>query len=235
MIIAYYPGAGGNRYLQRLLGNSWNQFNTSYDNTNRDQLLLHRYLLDTVPPALPDHTLTHCMSSRQIAKVFPGQDITFIKSNLQASLRREWVLHGHKRFVNKQIKHDVSRLSHYEAIKDPEWPGIDSVEQLDQLPAHILSEVQADYTKVTDPNFDVPGVLESMTRDCLDKINSAYEIIAWHKDYYNKWPIDFSQAKHIIDLDQAQDDFCVCMTQELDFYHSDIFDMVWKAVYNEQR
>jgi hypothetical protein len=47
--------------------------------------------------------------------------------------------------------------------------------------------------------------------------------------------MDFSQAEHIVDLDQAQDDFCVFMTQELDFYHSDIFDMVWKAVYNEQR
>jgi hypothetical protein len=235
MIIAYYPGAGGNRYLQRVLGNSWDQFNISYDDKNRNQLLLHRYLLDTVSPTLLEHTLTHCVNSRRIAEVFPGQDIMFIKSDLQASLRREWLLHGHKRFVDRQIKKDVSRLCHYEAIKDPAWPKIDSVEQLDQLPTLILSEVQADYAKVTDQNIDVPGVLESITQDCLDKINSAYEIISWHKDYYNNWPMDFSQAAHILDLDQAQDDFCVFMTQELDFYHSDIFDMVWKAVYNEQR
>jgi hypothetical protein len=233
MIIAYCPGAGGNRYLQRLLGNSWDKFNTSYDNTNRDQLFQHRYLLDTVASNSLDHTLTHCMNSRQIAKVFPGQPITFITSNLQASLRREWILHGHKRFVDLQIQKDVSRLLHYQAIKDPTWPEINQVEQLSQLPAHILSEVQADYSKVIDQNIDVPVLLESMAQECLDKINSAYEIISWHKNYYNNWPMDFSQAEQVIDIDQGRDDFCVFMTQELDLYHSDIFDMVWKAVYNE--
>lgn len=233
MIIAYYPGAGGNRYLQRLLGNSWDQFNISYDNKNQDQVFQHRYLTSTVTLKPRPHTLTHCMHSQQIAEVFPGQAITFIKSDLQASLRREWILHGHKRFVDQQIKKDVSRLSHYQAIKDAAWPEINSIEQLDRLPAHILSEVQADYAKVTDQNIDVPVLLESLARDCLNKINSAYEIISWHKDYYNKWPVDFSQAEHVIDLDQDQDDFCVFMTQELDLYHSDLFDMVWEAVYND--
>jgi hypothetical protein len=71
-----------------------------------------------VSPTLLEHTLTHCVNSRRIAEVFPGQDIMFIKSDLQASLRREWLLHGHKRFVDRQIKKDVSRLCHYEAIKD---------------------------------------------------------------------------------------------------------------------
>jgi len=233
MIIGYYPGAGGNRYLQRLLGNSWDKFNISYDNINHGQLFQHRYLMDTVLPAPLEHTLTHCMNSQRIAEAFRGQAITFIKSNLKLSLKREWVLHGHTRFVNQQLKKDVSRLGHYQAIKDSAWPTIDSVEQLDQLPTHILNEVQADYAKVTDQKIDVPGVLESLTQDCLSKINSAYEIITWHKNYYNNCPIDFSLAQQVIDLDQDQDDFCIFMTQELDLYHSDIFDTVWKAIYNE--
>jgi hypothetical protein len=173
------------------------------------------------------------MNSQRIAEAFRGQAITFIKSNLKLSLKREWVLHGHTRFVNQQLKKDVSRLGHYQAIKDSAWPTIDSVEQLDQLPTHILNEVQADYAKVTDQKIDVPGVLESLTQDCLSKINSAYEIITWHKNYYNNCPIDFSLAQQVIDLDQDQDDFCIFMTQELDLYHSDIFDTVWKAIYNE--
>jgi hypothetical protein len=173
------------------------------------------------------------MNSQQIAKVFPGQSITFIKSDLQSSLRREWILHGHKRFVDLQIQNDVSRLLHYQAIKDPAWPEINCTEQLDQLPAHILGEVQADYSKVINQNIDVPDLLESIAQECLDKINSAYEIISWHKNYYNNWPMDFSQAEHVIDIDQGQDDFCVFMAQELDLYRSDIFDMVWKVVYNE--
>jgi len=233
MIIGYYPGAGGNRYLQRQLGHAWDTSNVSYDNTNHGQLFQHRYLIDNILSKPLDQTLTHCMNSQRIAEVFPGQAMIFIKSSLKLSLRREWILHGHTRFVNKQRKKDISRLLHYQAIKDSAWPDINSIEQLAQLPAHIMSEVQTDYAKVTDQKIDVPGMLESIAQECLDKINSAYEIINWHKNYYNSWPIDFSQAELVIDIDQDQDDFCVFMTQELDLYHSDIFDEVWKVVYNE--
>jgi hypothetical protein len=233
MIIGYYPGAGGNRYLQRQLGNSWDKFNISYDNINHGQLFQHRYLIDSILSKPLTHTLTHCMNSQRIAEVFPGQEMVFIKSSLKLSLRREWILHGHTRFVNRQIKKDVSRLLHYQAIKDSTWPEINNVEQLNQLPAHIMREVQTDYANVIDQKIDTPGVLESITQECLDKINSAYEIITWHKNYYNSWPSDFSQAKLVIDCDKDQDDFCVFMTQEFDLYHSDIFDAVWKAVYNE--
>jgi hypothetical protein len=170
------------------------------------------------------------MNSQQIAGVFPGQAITFIKSNLQASLRREWILHGHKRFVDLQIQKNVSRLLHYQAIKDPAWPEIICTEQLNQLPAHILKEVQADYSKVIDQNIDVPALLESMAREWLDKINSAYEIICWHNQYYNTYPVDFSTAHQVVDIDNDDDEFSQLMRKELSLYQSEIFDQVWKVV-----
>jgi len=66
MIIAFYPGAGGNRYLQRLLGNDWTQPDTSYD-LKTTQLFSHRYLLDHVPQTDSPHILTHCMN-KQVCK-----------------------------------------------------------------------------------------------------------------------------------------------------------------------
>jgi hypothetical protein len=233
MIIAFYPGAGGNRYLQRLLGNNWTQPNTSYDQKTT-QLHSHRYLLDHVPQTDSQHILTHCMNSQKIQQAFPGHAIVFIKSDLQASLQREWALYGHQRFLDRTTKTSVSRLEHYVAFKAPVWPDIVSEDQIDQLPENIKQEVHADYDKVvSDTVVPVPSVLSQLTRNIVDKINSAYEIITWHRAYYEKYPVDFSVAKQVIDIDADGNEFCQLMQTELSRYHSEIFDQVWKAI-NEQ-
>ena len=233
MIIAFYPGAGGNRYLQRLLGNDWTLPHTSYDQINRQQYL-HRYLLDHVPQATSQHILTHCMNSQKIQETFPGHPVVFIKSNLQASLQREWALHGHQRFIDQTTKNSVSRLEHYVAFKAPAWPNIDSEDQIDQLPAKIKQEVQIDYAKVINNTIQtVPGKLVQLTQNTIDKINSAYEIIQWHRDYYNQYPVDFIGAEQVIDIDADNDEFGVLMQTELDRYQSEIFNQVWNTV-NEQ-
>ena len=234
MIIAFYPGAGGNRYLQRLLGNEWTHPHTSYDQINTGQQYPHRYLLDHIPPAKSQHILTHCMNSQKIQETFPGQAMVFIKSNLQASLQREWVLHGHERFLNQMTKNSVSRLEHYWAYRAPGWPHIDCEDQIDQLPEHIKQEVDVDYAKVINGPVDlVPGILAKLTRTTIDKINSAYEIIQWHRDYYAQYPVDFRGAEQVIDIDAEHNEFCSLMQTELSRYQSEIFNQVWDAV-NEQ-
>jgi hypothetical protein len=83
MIISFYPGGGGNRYLQLLSGGKWKQPGVSYDHTNL-QKFEHRYLLSS--PALPNNTdniLTHCINSTHIKKIFPEHDILFIKTDLK--------------------------------------------------------------------------------------------------------------------------------------------------------
>ena len=230
MIIAFYPGAGGNRYLQRLLDNDWTQPNTSYD-LKTTQLYAHRYLLDPVPQTESQYILTHCMNSQKIQQAFPGHAMVFIKSNLQISLQREWALHGHQRFQDRKIKNTVSRLEHYMAFRAPAWPDIVSEDQIDQLPENIKQEVHADYDKVvSDTVVPVPSVLSQLTRNTVDKINSAYEIIQWHLDYYNKYPVDFSGAEQVIDIDADGNDFCQLMQTELSRYHSEIFDQVWSTI-----
>lgn len=234
MIIAFYPGAGGNRYLQRLLGNEWTHPNTSYDPINTTQQYPHRYLLDRIPPAKSQHILTHCMNSQKIQETFPGHPVVFINSNLQTSLQREWVLHGHERFLDRITKHSVSRLEHYQAFRAPSWPDIDCEDQIDQLPEPIKQEVQLDYAKVINGPVDtVPGILAQLTRTTIDKINSAYEIIHWHLNYYDQYPVDFACAEQVIDIDSDHNEFCLLMQTELSRYQSEIFNQVWDAV-NEQ-
>lgn len=229
MIIAYYPGAGGNRYLQKLLNQDWTEPDRSYDNTNIGQLYQHRYLLDQVSRAGIKHVLTHCLNSQKIKQTFPGEPIVFIKSNMQVSLQREWTLHGHERFCEKNKKTVASRLEHYLAIRDQTWPLITTESQLDQLPDNIKQEVLTDYQKI---NFelDVPGILENLTQQTVAKINSAYEIIKWHLNYYEKYPVDFSDADTVIDIDTDQSEFCTVMQTELARYRSDIFNDVWSAI-----
>lgn len=233
MIIAFYPGAGGNRYLQRLLGNDWTQPNTSYD-LKTTQLYAHRYLLGPVPQTESQYILTHCMNSQKIQQTFPGHAMVFITSDLKTSLQREWALHGHQRFLDQCPKSTVSRLEHYMAFRAPAWPDIVTEEQIDQLPENIKQEVEIDYVKVVNNTVHtVPGILVQLTRDTVGKINSAYEIIQWHLDYYDQYPVNFAGAEQVIDIDADNNEFGALMQTELARYQSEIFNQVWDAV-NEQ-
>lgn len=230
MIIAYYPGSGGNRYLQKLLGNSWAELNKSYDAKNLEQQYKYRYLLTNEPALVTQHVLTHCMNSSHIEKLLLAQPLVFIKSDLKASLRREWILHGHQRYMNKCIKHTVSRLDHYNAFKDVSWPEITDESEIDMLPTNILQELRRDYSQVTNSTYNVNGKLTALTQNLIDKINSAYEIINWHNSYYQQYPEDMSAAEQIIDVNNDNSEFTKLMQQELNLYQSELFDQVWDSV-----
>jgi hypothetical protein len=234
MIIAFYPGAGGNRYLRQATGEEWTALGISYDDQVVGQSHLYRYLIENqLPKKRNNYVLTHCMNSHRIQQIFPDTPIIFINSHIQQSLRREWQLAGHTRFLNKKIKSAISRLEHYNQIKDPSWPNIESNDQLKLLPDWIFNEVNDDYDKVINNVIDVPGVLSNLTQQCIDEINSSYEIITWHLEYYQKFPVDFSGASQVIDIDLDQGDFSSLMQKELDLYQSQIFDRVWEKI-NEQ-
>ncbi|CAB4138020.1 hypothetical protein UFOVP328_213 [uncultured Caudovirales phage] len=228
MIIAFYPGGCGNRYLQYLLGNEWATHRRSYDNA-AFQLFEHRYLLSSVPPAVQEHTLTHSVNSQQIGGAFPDQPIVFIKTDLQKSLRREWMLHGHQRFMTKKAKADRSRIEHYNAIKDTTWPEVDTPEMLDHLPPHILKEVTDNYVQT----ISSTGVISDMITEYSDKIESAYENIQWHLDYYKTYPKDFSKATAVIDVESSDIEFAQIVRNELELYSSEVFDNVWKKIHEQ--
>jgi hypothetical protein len=230
MIIAFYPGAGGNRYLQMLSGKDWTKHRVSYDFKNHQEIA-HRYLLTDSSTLQSGHILTHCMNSDLIRKKLSAQDIVFIKSNCKSSLRREWMLHGYDRYMNTVDHNTLSRIEHYNAIKDPTWPEINSLSMLECLPGNILQEVNKDYESLSHKITNPQTKIEQLTQECVTKIQSAWENIVWHKNYYTQYPEDFALAKHVIDIDQDQNEFATFMRQELGLYHSEFYDKAWSAIY----
>lgn len=234
MVIAFFPGAGGNRYLQMLLGKDWKQQGISYDAKNQEQVFENRYLLNDVVNCNTEHILTHCMNSLRLRSVFPNRKIVFLKSDLKLSIKREWMLHGHERYIKKQSTVSYPRLEHYRAYKSQNWPDIESEEQLYQLPTSILDEVNKDYNKLQLGDISVPAILTHLTTQCIDEINSAYDIINWHQQYYRDYKVDSSCADQIVDIDNSDTEFAKLMRIELKLYQSTIFDRVWNKI-NEQR
>lgn len=227
MIIAFYPGAGGNRYLRMMQNLEWQQTNTSYDTVNIGQYFDNRYLLGDAVDTDQDFILTHCLNTTHLQNKIPGHDIVFVIGDLQACLQREWQLAGHNRYMQKQIVLDLNRLDHYNAIKDASWPVCASLGELDNLPKHILQEVDQDYNKIVKQQQPEDNILSMLETSAVNRVNSSYEIIKWHKEYYSTYPVEFSNNDTVIDIGTGTDDFSITMQHELNLYNSEIFNNAW--------
>jgi hypothetical protein len=96
MIIAYYPGAGGNRCIQFLENKDYTRIGISYDNKSPHLINYDRYLLSDQSYD-EKYILTHCVNYDRINEIFKSSNIVFIKSDYKKSLRRAWILNeSHK-------------------------------------------------------------------------------------------------------------------------------------------
>lgn len=231
MIIAFYPGAGGNRYLRMMQNLEWRQSHISYDIVNTGQDFTNRYLLDDAVNTNQDFILTHCLNITHLQNKIPGHDIVFVVGNLKLCLLREWHLAGHDRYLKKQTPQDLHRLEHYNAIKDQGWPVCVSLGDLDNLPKHILQEVDQDYKKIVKQQQPATDILSMLETSAINKVNSSYEIIKWHKEYYSTYPVEFSSKDTVIDIATGTDDFSITMQHELSWYNSEIFNDAWNKLY----
>jgi len=227
VIIAFYPGAGGNRYLRMLENLEWQESNVTYDSkVNTPQYFENRYLLDDIVDKGQEYILTHCLNSRYIISKFPKHSICLILGDLNKCLQREWILEGHTRHVKKKIEPIIDRIVHYNIIKDSSWPDCLSIADFNKLPIEIVHEVNQDLKKILSPyQSDVP--LNTIKNEYINKIDSANDIIDWHLDYYSKYPIDLSHADTIIDIRTGTDIFSSTMQKELKFYDDEVFNKVW--------
>ena len=162
-------------------------------------------------------------------KLFPGYKITYIVSDLRMSLKREWYLAGHDKFVSQQTTQILDRLEHYNAFKDKSWPICNNHTDLAMLPSDIIEEVNDNYNKNVQRSS--VGILKELETEILNKINSSYETIRWHKEYYAKYPIEFSDDCKVIDITRDQDNFSTVMRREFALYNSEIFDLAWSKLY----
>jgi len=230
MIIAFYPGAGGNRYQRMVQNFEWQKSNISYDTVNQGQDFNNRYLLGDASNIYRDFILTHCLNKTHLQNKIPGHDIIFILGNLKSCLQREWRLAGHDRYIKKQMVPDLHRLDHYNAIKDVTWPMCVSLDDLDTLPKHILQEVNQDYKKIVKRQQPATDILSMLETSAIDKVNSSYEIIKWHTEYYSTYPVEFSNKDTVIDIATGTDDFSITMQHELNLYNSEIFNDTWNKL-----
>lgn len=93
MIIAHYPGAGGNRYGR--FRKQMNFYNSgSHMHYSEFSCLEYRYLTHETKKSKfigPEETKhTHTLSDELLQEFFPGHEIIKIKADLKKSLCREW-------------------------------------------------------------------------------------------------------------------------------------------------
>lgn len=234
MVIAFYPGAGGNRYYRWLNQLEWKQSNKSYDYSVTDQYFENRYLTDPISTTA-GYALTHAMNYQQIRSAFPEREITYINGSLQKCLKREWVLAGHSRYKQKMSKKTINRLKHYADYKDERWPMANTIEQLESLPLQILREVELDFISLNKESDSDTSDLQQVVKNLSDKAESAYEIINWHFQYYCDFPPNFfgCNSNKVINIETDDTEFANVMRKELDMYHSEIFDEVWELVHGK--
>jgi hypothetical protein len=110
VVISYFPGAGGFRFICHLLGESFDQNpqgNYHQVRQANDHLIHHNPANQYRYPTLSDHgeinnsipiAYTHAVNSDLIRKTYPKRKIIKIKSSLSDSLVRFWNVEGKDRW-----------------------------------------------------------------------------------------------------------------------------------------
>ena len=109
VVISYFPGAGGFRFIHYLLGESFDQNpQSNYHQVHRvnDHLIHHNTANQYRYPTPSDHgeindsipiAYTHTVNSDLIRKTYPNRKIIKIKSSLTDALVRYWNVEGKDR------------------------------------------------------------------------------------------------------------------------------------------
>ena len=117
VVISYFPGAGGFRFIHHLLGESFDQNpQSNYHQVHRvnDHLIHHNPANQYRYPTLSDHgevndsipiAYTHAVNSDLIRKTYPNRKIIKIKSSLTDALVRYWNVEGKDRW-----QQEIARL-----------------------------------------------------------------------------------------------------------------------------
>lgn len=205
-VIAFYPGVGGNRYLQKLLNREFKTAHISYDSKSINQLTSHRYLLDEVIDSpRSNYVLTHCMNYAKIRSAFGDVDIKMIETDFKKSIRREWMLDGQSLYNRRYTENQEDIIvDAYNGIMDSSWPVCTCYDNFLNLPMQYQIEV-LHKLKITPP-----------------ELMSAWAVITWHNDYYNQYPVSIPSTNIVID-----EEFMSIMQIELDHYQNDIFEFCW--------
>ena len=223
MIIGYYPGAGGNRYLNYVQGKDF-AGTGAYDDKTTGVFNRGRYLVDGETLIHNNKTsLLHCVNYSKIHEFFPEEtDIVIIKTDLKTSLSREWSIKG----KNKPMFYpdDTQFLIElYNNIRDSSWPDVDTEFDINELPQYIQQELSAEIQK-NRAYIDTQGT--------FNYLNAAYTSICWHNDLYQRWPFEAGSAQ-VIDIANDSSEFAQVIQRELEQHqHNELFNFAWDTFKN---
>ena len=208
-VIAFYPGGGGNRLRRYFENQKFDSIDCSYDQQYKDQTIENRYLISVASIPDSEFVLTHCLNYLHIVDVLSPKKVVMIKTDFKKSLQREWILHGATRYTHNQIKDkDKEFLTIYNSIKDTSWPECTNIDSI--LPAHKAE------------------VIEHMKKfKYRPEVESSWETIKWHHNYYNTYPVEVGNAE-LID----NNNFTNVIETELNRYNNEIFNFCWDTYVN---
>lgn len=219
MIIAFYPGGCGNRYLNFIKDKEYQTFSKSYEASNR-QKNTNRYLLSKNTKRCEGEDteiiLTHCLNYNKIKYYFPKHSIVALVTDLKSSLRRQFMLDGIDPY-NKNNK-VYSILDIYNSIREYSWPRIEFENQIDKLPVDIKQKLEAaivGYEYYSGPIFK--------------EVVAAFETICFHRKYYETYqPTVYTVDETTqIDCNNPTDEFTRVVNMEIGLYKNTTFDFAW--------
>jgi len=220
MIIAFYPGAGGNRYYCYLMGLTDFLPQTTYDYLLKNQNFKYRYL-DQNSIGLTDQPviLTHCVNVPLIRKHFPEhKEIIVIKSNMEKSLKREWYLEDQHRNKNMpdKIEHARAHISHhykYYAEYPMELDGNTTVININDDTTEFANSMRIELDSIISPEYD-QGIVEvssvkphDLTRLPGDKIVEGFK---------SKFLVDAENMKY--QLDKISPSMCLAKWKQVSLH-----------------
>lgn len=223
MIIGYYPGGGGNRFIRYMENQEFHQTGLAYDNIVSAPL--RGKYLDAdgqVENKTHDPMLLHCVNYDRIYQETGRSDIVIIKSDIKDSLCREWSIKGKYKpmFLPKEISDEELLVELVQSMKDPDWPEVRNSKEYKELPFWIRREVEYQFNKNKQCMSNT---------SCYNFLDSAYTAIIWHHNLYMKYPLDPGLGK-LVDIDQDDSEFARVMRRELAQYrHNLLFNFAWEV------
>jgi hypothetical protein len=183
MVIAFYPGGGGNRFYQWLQGQTRFESNTGYDRANPFQSFINRYPTPETKSQLISHPVifTHCVNHDLITEYWPDhKEIFFVSTDPVKSLRRQWNLFQKFKSSNQHpVDGPFSTIAwHDEYYTQGPWnPGPGTVVDHDSFSEFSIM-IQKELDSIVCPEFD-------FAQQMFDRHGPQAPILDLYNQYYD--------------------------------------------------
>jgi hypothetical protein len=120
---------------------------------------------------------------------------------------------------------DTTEIAHYSTDSIVLTHTMNSLLIAQKFPDHNVIKLKTDYKKSILREWDTVIKPNSNNWALADHIDQMFQLIKWHKEYYDQYPIDYA-ADQVIDIDTADTEFARVMRRELNIQNY-WFDFAW--------